>query len=158
MEEMTRMLQNELLKQKKNDNTTTYSSEPTSSSSVGGSPAAASSHSTGPAVPQVKTSAEMTAVLTQSSPTHPSTMPSSSGWTETVSVDSTQSPPLITIRLLAPAAVAGMKDVDLAAEPEYVDVNDHRVVLPCRLDVDSIKAKFVKSTRTLVVTGSAQQE
>jgi hypothetical protein len=137
MEAMTQMLQNELLKQ--NDTTTATTSS--SSAAVGSS----ASNSNGPTVPTVKSSSSVAPPVV------------SSGWTEVVSVDNDQCPPMITIRLAAPDSIVGMKDVDLAAEPEYIDVNEHRVILPCKLDVDSIKAKFVKSTRTLVITGNAQQ-
>lgn len=148
LEQMTQMLQGELMKKK----TKSGDDGPTQKEKEAALLAAAVA-STGPTVPTAKTSAEV-AALVRSSAAAQSVPTTSSGWTETVSVDSAQSPSVITVRLTAPPHIVGMKDVELAAEPEYIDVNDHRVVLPCTLDVDTVKAKFVKSSRTLIVSGN----
>lgn len=99
---------------------------------------------TTPCVPVARTSSEVS-----SAPTIPPE------WSENIVVDHSQTPRIITIRLGAPPSIQGMKDVDLAAEAEYIDVNNHRVVLPVAIDVESIKAKFIKSSKTLVVSGNA---
>lgn len=77
-------------------------------------------------------------------------------WEPTVSVEepSSDGRSKVTIRIKVPDHVAGMKDLDLNVESEFVEVNGVlRVRPPCLLDVDSVAAKFVKNSRTLVLTG-----
>ncbi|KAG8342777.1 putative pre RNA processing PIH1 Nop17 [Trypanosoma vivax] len=57
----------------------------------------------------------------------------------------------IVIHLKPPNFVKSIKDVDLEASPECIDINKTTVSLPCRIDVNGVSAKFLKSSMVLVV-------
>lgn len=87
----------------------------------------------------------------------PSLTPADSGWTHTINEDASETPARFVVRLSAPSTIVGMKDVDLAADETFIDVNDYRVKFPRKIDVDSVRAKFIRSSHVLSITCTEQQ-
>ncbi|KEG13096.1 hypothetical protein DQ04_01221130 [Trypanosoma grayi] len=58
----------------------------------------------------------------------------------------------IVVRLKPPLGVKSMKDVDLTASPDSIEVGETDVKLPRTISVDDVSAKFLKSSMTMIVT------
>ncbi|CCW71868.1 unnamed protein product [Phytomonas sp. Hart1] len=70
-------------------------------------------------------------------------------WT-LLSVDQSESH--ITVRLKPSDATMSLSEVDLSVTKQAIDVDHFHVDLPCMVDVDSVKAKYLKSSNVLVLT------
>lgn len=77
-------------------------------------------------------------------------------WEATISSEGAS----VVVRFSAPPTVMSMKDIDLGIEETIIEVNgevtpikdaDGRLI---RIDVESVVAKFVKSSRTLIITAA----
>ena len=77
---------------------------------------------------------------------------------ETVIDRSTVDSSRITVTISVPETVANMRELDLSVEEMLLEVCEvktnlsHKIRLPCPVVVDSAAAKFVKSTKKLIVT------
>ncbi|GET88037.1 hypothetical protein, conserved [Leishmania tarentolae] len=58
----------------------------------------------------------------------------------------------IIVRFLVPDSVSSLHDIDLSATKDTLEINGSVTQLPVPIVTDDVRAKFVKATRTLVVT------
>lgn len=82
------------------------------------------------------------------SPTEPKA--SDDTWT-VVSLETNEG--VFTVRLQPTKPVNSMADVDLVVTETTIEIGGHVTHLPMAIDSDTVKAKYVKSTRLLVVSG-----
>ncbi|SYZ64949.1 pre-RNA_processing_PIH1/Nop17 (plasmid) [Leishmania braziliensis MHOM/BR/75/M2904] len=58
----------------------------------------------------------------------------------------------VVIRFLVPDTVASLRDIDLSATTDTLEINGNVIQLPVSIVTDDVRAKFVKATRMLIVT------
>ncbi|RNF26773.1 uncharacterized protein Tco025E_01008 [Trypanosoma conorhini] len=58
----------------------------------------------------------------------------------------------LVVRLRPPPHVTSMRDVELTASPDAIEIDETVVRLPRRIKVDNVAAKFVKSSKIMVLT------
>ncbi|CCW64733.1 unnamed protein product [Phytomonas sp. EM1] len=60
----------------------------------------------------------------------------------------------VTVRLKPSDAILRLAEVDLSVTKQAIDVDSYHVDLPCMVDMDNVKAKYIKSSNVLLLTCS----
>lgn len=58
---------------------------------------------------------------------------------------------VVTIRLCTSKEIVGVSDVDLSASANCIDIDDFHYSLPCCIDIDGVRARYLKQQKTLVL-------
>ena len=58
---------------------------------------------------------------------------------------------MLTVRFDVPPDVVSLRDVDLSVTENVLEINGVATQLPVPIVVDGVRARFVKSSRTLVI-------